>query len=358
MAQTAAYQLLEINVISAQDLPRVAKPVRAYAVGWVHPDRKLTTQVDEEGHTNPTWNEKFVFRVDDQFLNSDNAVVMIEIYAEGWLSPVLVGTVGVLVSNLLPTNRKPKPRFVPLQIRRPSGRPQGILNIGVTLLDSTMRSMPLYSELSSSDVGYYDLMESRKNKNAISDEDREKHSPLGTTRLLTLQRRQSEENDSAINDYAYRRNVKRYRYDEQDSEVGVRKGGAFNEDSHFSDMYHIPPPRSVDSSTIDGCSEISGTEAMRTKIQKWRMELAPAFEDYGEERRKLKQSSQRERQTPRRGAKRGGPHSCFGTVFGCEITITCTRGNRRRKIEDGKTRQQSRLTASSSSEVTYDESFI
>lgn len=45
------------------------------------------------------------------------------------------------------------------QVRRPSGRPQGILNIGVALLDSSMRSMPLYRQLSTSAVGYRDLME-------------------------------------------------------------------------------------------------------------------------------------------------------------------------------------------------------
>lgn len=46
-----------------------------------------------------------------------------------------------------------------LQVRRPSGRPQGILNIGVALLDSSMRSMPLYRQLSASAVGFRHLMD-------------------------------------------------------------------------------------------------------------------------------------------------------------------------------------------------------
>ncbi|CAH9087784.1 unnamed protein product, partial [Cuscuta europaea] len=49
-------------------------------------------------------------------------------------------------------------RFVALQVRRPSGRPQGILNIGVALLDSSMRSMPLYRQMSMSAVGFRDLL--------------------------------------------------------------------------------------------------------------------------------------------------------------------------------------------------------
>ncbi|XP_012453463.2 uncharacterized protein LOC105775500 [Gossypium raimondii] len=48
--------------------------------------------------------------------------------------------------------------FVALQVWQPSGRPQGILNIGVALLDSSMRSMPLYLQMGSSAVGYQHLI--------------------------------------------------------------------------------------------------------------------------------------------------------------------------------------------------------
>lgn len=190
------------------------------------------------GHTNPTWNEKFVFRVDDNFLNSDNSVIMIEIYSHAWLRHVLIGTVAVQLTNLLPPNRKPKLRFVALQIRRPSGRPQGILNIGINLLDSTMRSMPLYSELSSSAVGYWDNIIKNKNAKTEDDDDdntQHHHLPLDSS-LLTLQRCQSEKNDSTVNDYAYHGNAKHYGYDGQDSDEGVRKGGVFNEGSLISDV--------------------------------------------------------------------------------------------------------------------------
>ncbi|KAG9141564.1 hypothetical protein Leryth_022244 [Lithospermum erythrorhizon] len=106
MAILNPFQLLEINIISAQDLEVVSRKMKTYATARVNPSRKLTSSIDTEGHNNPTWNDKFVFRV-----------------------------------------------------RRPSGRPQGILNIGVALLDSSMRSMPLYSQLSASAVGVRDLMD-------------------------------------------------------------------------------------------------------------------------------------------------------------------------------------------------------
>lgn len=140
--------------------------MRAYAVAWVHPDRKLSTRVDAHGRNNPTWNDKFVFRVDDEFLHNDTSAVMIDIYALHWFRDIHVGTVRVLVGNLInpPAKRHHHHRqfqlgmrFVALQVRRASGRPQGILNIGVALLDSSMRSMPLYTQVSSA-VGYRHLM--------------------------------------------------------------------------------------------------------------------------------------------------------------------------------------------------------
>uniref|UniRef100_A0A7N1A222 C2 domain-containing protein n=1 Tax=Kalanchoe fedtschenkoi TaxID=63787 RepID=A0A7N1A222_KALFE len=161
------FQLLELNVISAQDLFQTSRSMKTYAVAWVHPDRKLSTRVDTTGRTNPTWNDKFVFRVNEEFLRADTSAIMVQIYALHWFRDVLVGTVRVIVGNLLPptmkSHRQRGPqhvgmRFVALQVWRPSGRPQGILNVGATVLDGSMRSMPLYTQLSSSAVGYRDLM--------------------------------------------------------------------------------------------------------------------------------------------------------------------------------------------------------
>ncbi|KAJ1409360.1 C2 domain [Sesbania bispinosa] len=200
------FQLLEVNLISAQDLAPVSKSIKAYAVAWLNPERKLTTQIDPDGHDNPTWNEKFVFRVDEEFLQAEDSVIMIEIYSSAWLRDVLIGTVGVLLSNLL-NNRKSKVRFVALQVRRPSGRPQGILNIGVNLVDATMRSMPMYSELSASAVEYWDIMDPKKQKPNQSPIQTHENPPANyDSKLMTLQRSQSEKNDSTINDYTYNPN--------------------------------------------------------------------------------------------------------------------------------------------------------
>ncbi|CAN6843202.1 unnamed protein product [Brassica oleracea] len=172
MSMFASFQLLELNLISAQDLAPVSRKMKTYAVAWVHSERKLTTRVDYTGGANPTWNDKFVFRVSEDFLYADTSAVVVEIYALHWFRDVHVGTVRVLISNLIPPNRRPGyrtndeyrhtpppgMRFIALQVRRPSGRPQGILNIGVGILDGSMRSLPLYTNMDSSAVGYRDLL--------------------------------------------------------------------------------------------------------------------------------------------------------------------------------------------------------
>ncbi|KAF8111666.1 hypothetical protein N665_0073s0025 [Sinapis alba] len=173
MMMFPSFQLLELNIISAQDLAPVSRKTKTYAVAWVHSERKLTTRVDYNGGTNPTWNDKFVFRVNEEFLYADTSAVVIEIYALHWFRDVHIGTVRVLISNLIPPSRRPGyrtsnneyhrtppqgMRFVALQVRRASGRPQGIMNIGVGVLDGSMRSMPLYTHMDSSAVGYRDLL--------------------------------------------------------------------------------------------------------------------------------------------------------------------------------------------------------
>ncbi|PPD90977.1 hypothetical protein GOBAR_DD12095 [Gossypium barbadense] len=167
MSVFAPFQLLEINMISAQALePVCRRKMKTYAVAWVHSERKLSTRIDNQGHTNPTWNDKFVFRVHEEFLHRDTSAVTIEIYAVHWFRNIHVGTVRATVGNLIPLVSQRQNRlevqlgmqFVALQVWRPSGRPQGILNIGVALLDSSMRSMPLYLQMGSSAVRYRHLI--------------------------------------------------------------------------------------------------------------------------------------------------------------------------------------------------------
>ncbi|KAL1552090.1 hypothetical protein AAHA92_12933 [Salvia divinorum] len=142
--QPIAAQILEISLISAQDLTPLSKSMRTYAVAWINPSQKVTTGTNHQ-HTNPTWNDKFTFHVDIQALFAINANLHVEIYTVSWFRHVLVGTVNVLISDLLAPAIRGSPqhstRFVALQVRRPSGTPQGILNMGITFIDHSLRAM-------------------------------------------------------------------------------------------------------------------------------------------------------------------------------------------------------------------------
>ncbi|KAK8944356.1 hypothetical protein KSP39_PZI008238 [Platanthera zijinensis] len=129
------FHLLEITIISAQDLNATCGRTRAYAQAWVDPNYKLETRIDRIGRTNPSWNDKFIFRVDDGYLRSDTAALTVAIKRASQVGRIrpdpIIGTARLIVSTVNPS---PEIQLVALQVRRPKSlRPQGILNLGVAL---------------------------------------------------------------------------------------------------------------------------------------------------------------------------------------------------------------------------------
>ncbi|XP_015875518.1 uncharacterized protein LOC107412287 [Ziziphus jujuba] len=380
-SSSTSIQLLEINMISAQDLSAVSKSMRTFAVAWLNPNRKLTTRVDQNGHKSPTWNEKFVFRVDTQFLDDENSTLTIEIYESAWLRDIMIGSVTVMISDLVPaairSQRNSKMRYVALQIRRPSGRPKGILNVGVTLLDGTMRSMPLYSDVSASAVEFWDSMDV-KEKNS------------GSNKKMLLQRSKSERTDDAYHNSKPARSVCNGSMLNgsmingsssmvNGSEIGVgnnnnknnNKGGGGGMGSICSDvgpspsvvaaaiakgLYPIPHHNNniynkdeTGSSILDDWTEQDDSvEGLKTKIERWRTELPPIYDhyqnrNYRPENHQLHRHLRPPIRTELRKKKTGGAlFSCF--IFGCEFSLACGGSNPRKKRFNG-----------SSSELTWDD---
>ncbi|PQQ18964.1 uncharacterized protein Pyn_22541 [Prunus yedoensis var. nudiflora] len=371
----SSFQLLEINLISAQDLYPASKSMRTFAVAWVNPKRKLTTRVDQNGHTNPTWNEKFVFRVDDDFLKDDTSKIMIEIYASAWLRDVLIGTAAVVVNNL---QNKSKMRFMAIQLRRPSGRPQGILNIGLGLLDNTMRSMPLYSELSSSAVGYWDLIEGKG-------ANQKNHDPnyKDQDKFIIFQRSQSDRTGS---DYGFSKsrpassicdglsksrasssicNAATGGFSKTTKPQERGKGGSICSDVGPSpsvvaaaiakgiyplghgggNVVRHAAKGDARNSLLDEWTDQDSVEGLKTKIERWRTELPPVYDcknknnnnNNTSQHPKLLQSSHHGTNRPpksRRSRSSGKSlFSCF--ALGCELSISCggeVRSLRRRVV--------------------------
>ncbi|KAL8544528.1 hypothetical protein ACS0TY_004920 [Phlomoides rotata] len=132
---------LEINIISAHDLPPVSKMLRTFAVAYIHPDQKLTTKIDHNGHTNPAWNYKVLFHVDEKFLKQESSAITFEIYNLAWLRDLPIGTARLSIGHLSPPLIKnPGFRRVAIKITRPSGHLQGTLNLGVQLVENTLNN--------------------------------------------------------------------------------------------------------------------------------------------------------------------------------------------------------------------------
>ncbi|XP_057809166.1 uncharacterized protein LOC131023638 [Salvia miltiorrhiza] len=160
-----ANQILEINLISAQGLkapPSNLRKMQTYALTWVNPAAKLRTRVDSLGGENPTWNDKFLFRVSDEFVSGDTSAVSVEIFAVGYIKDFLIGTVRFLIGTCLaaPRARDPEsptgtPAFTAVQIRRPSGRFLGVLNIAAAVYCSS--DYPILEKVPA--VSFRELME-------------------------------------------------------------------------------------------------------------------------------------------------------------------------------------------------------
>ncbi|KAG8380401.1 hypothetical protein BUALT_Bualt06G0011500 [Buddleja alternifolia] len=343
------YHLLELNLISAQDLSPVSKNLKTYGVVWVNPDRKLRTRIDHQGQTNPIWNEKFVFRVDEAFLNSDTSFVMIEIYAIGWLRDTPVGSVRVFISNLIPPSVRRENgsshRFVALQTRRSSGRPQGILNMGVSLLDNTMHSMPLLTTKNKKKIQLW---------RSLSDQTDLTRKPGGDKKKKT----------GSVCDAGPIVNYDQGFTAKAAGGGSVVNGGCggsvVNGSVCNSDVGPSPsvvaaavacglyptqlgPPPAPGSSVLEDWKvEESSVEGLKTKIERWRMESPQVYDQKRFEkvngRGKKRAAPHRRRKTVDNvGGGGGGPFSCFGNACGCEFTIVCGSNGVRKSRSRGYT---------------------
>ncbi|KAK2996760.1 hypothetical protein RJ639_000045 [Escallonia herrerae] len=343
--QALPFHLLEISLISAQDLAPVSKSMRTYAVAWVQPNRKLTTRTDQQGHTYPMWNDKFVFRVDDEFLASDSSAITIEIYTLSWFRDILVGTVRVLMNNLimpsLRSQSQPGTRFVALQVRRPSGTPQGILTMGVSFVDRTKRSMPLYNEKSNSTILYRDLADkkshTRGKENEIDCQQDQINAKIQLWRSLSMGTEVTNEdfplkpgsvcNGSAING------------SELCSDVGPSASVVAAE---IAKGLHAPATKGlrataeVDETGSSIVEELTREEAtakgLTTSIERWKKERPPKHQS--------DEKSLQESVHSRRNSDGGGLFSCFGNAYGFEFTIVCGASNNDGKMSKSGSRNK------------------
>ncbi|XVF42364.1 hypothetical protein PTKIN_Ptkin01aG0356100 [Pterospermum kingtungense] len=316
MAPSSHSQILEINLVSAEDLAPVSKNMKTYAIAWVQPDRKLATGVDQTGGTNPTWNEKLMFHVDDKFLNSEDATIAVEIYAAAWVKDALIGYVNVLINDIFHlrsvTDTKSSnstTRTVTLQVRRPSGRPQGILNMEVSIGDdgTDMPSLPKTDVSTEPQITSQEKEISPENVNESQNKETLTEDNSGKT----------PDKGSAVNDGG---NGSMVNGDSIcNSDVGPSASVVA---AAIAKGLYVPPvnnqPQSKEASKrIREWTKKEREADLERKLERWRSDA---------QARNGKSSRRSREKTSGEGKKL---FSCFGNAFGCEISITCGGGKKK-----------------------------
>ncbi|KAK1291595.1 hypothetical protein QJS10_CPB17g01368 [Acorus calamus] len=131
-----AHRTLEITLISAKDLKNVNlfSSMEVYAVVSVSgdPRSKQKTPTDRSGGRNPSWNHTLRFTVDDSPSAVDRLVLHFLLRAERALGDRDIGEVQVPLKELLSDSSSSasggSAKFVSYQVRKPSGKPKGVLN--------------------------------------------------------------------------------------------------------------------------------------------------------------------------------------------------------------------------------------
>ncbi|KAL2549426.1 uncharacterized protein Fot_03855 [Forsythia ovata] len=311
--------------------------MRTYALTWVHPNLKLRTSTDQRGHNNPTWNGKFAFPIDDEILDSNNAAVTVEIYTLSWLRDVLVGTVHVLLSDLITPSARSRSnskniRFVALQVRRPSGSPQGILNMGVRLLDSSMRSMPLSAPINlPGDENCSETIENENDNQAQEEEEEEReesNAKIQQWRSLSIGSEVTNEEFPLKQGSVCNGSMVNGSGSELCSDIGPSASIVAAELAMKSQPPVAPPPKKVykpaeDVETGSSILEDLTVEEARAKgyqymssRERWRRESAPEHEINGDKAESMNKISRRK--------SAGDLFSCFfGNQYGIQFTISC-----------------------------------
>ncbi|CAN4115314.1 unnamed protein product [Withania somnifera] len=344
----------------------VSKMLRTFAVAYIHPDHRLTTRVDHQGKTSPTWNYKMVFRVDDKFLNSEAASVSFEIYNVAWLRDLPIGTTHLMINSFFPplSSKNPTKTSITLHIRRPNGHLQGLLHVSVQLFDtSPTEILPSGSELSTS-IYTSDVSSSKDEKNTC-DEKLENTSTISkghdtlyeevnTKNINFIPKTHEESNKSQMRGMLQRLRSKRVmsnRYSDFPPNQKMRRTPTISfisgvqpipsiiEEDMKKGLYHTGEGREYGSSvfenwTIPGDKD-EEIQSMRSKIWTWGSDDQIHMQDiHVKDSHVERQKKSRKRRHDSNGR---GLFSCFGKAYGFEFKLFCgstsTKKKKDKKLE-------------------------
>ncbi|KAJ4954654.1 hypothetical protein NE237_011437 [Protea cynaroides] len=145
------YRPLELNIISAKHLKDVNLFGRmdVYVVVSLSGDSrtKQKTPIDKDGGTSPSWNFHMRFNIDEAAARNGGLVLVFQLRCERSIGgDKEIGEVHVPVKELLDSGDGKSAQHVSYQVRKPSGKAQGQLNLSYKLGDRVTPSAPAVSK--------------------------------------------------------------------------------------------------------------------------------------------------------------------------------------------------------------------
>ncbi|KAG5100313.1 hypothetical protein JHK82_045365 [Glycine max] len=134
---------LELKLASARGLKNVNwrhGPNRPYAVVWVDPRNKCSTRVDEDGDTEATWDQTLLIPLPPEPL--ENLTLYVDAVHAGSEEDTepLIGTARLKLVDILDEVGVGESVNRTLSLKRPSGRPQGKVDVNVVIRESGYRA--------------------------------------------------------------------------------------------------------------------------------------------------------------------------------------------------------------------------
>ncbi|KVI11431.1 protein SRC2 [Cynara cardunculus var. scolymus] len=142
----AARYELEVTVSSAKNLKNVNwrhGPLKPYAIVWVDPKNKCSTPVDEEGDESPVWDQKLVIALNDPIEESTLYIDIVHANAAEDTKP-LIGSAKLRLKDVVDEVGIGECFADGLKLKRPSGRPQGKVEVKVYIREPRYRAPDPY----------------------------------------------------------------------------------------------------------------------------------------------------------------------------------------------------------------------
>ncbi|KAH6760592.1 hypothetical protein C2S53_019510 [Perilla frutescens var. hirtella] len=137
---------VEVTITSAKDLKNVNwrhGKLKPYAVVWVDPNAKTTTHVDDAGDTSPYWDQKLIIPFNTPIDQSTLHIDIVHAQAAEDTKP-LIGSARIPLRDVVDDVGLGSRADRTLELKRPSGRPHGKVEVTVSVREPSYRAPEPY----------------------------------------------------------------------------------------------------------------------------------------------------------------------------------------------------------------------